>query len=55
MKETTGELNMVIITIILVGLILIVARPMISTAMDKLNNRFQNQIDNADKDLNKTN
>lgn len=54
MKETTGELNMVIITIILVGLILIVARPMISNAMHKLNNRFQNQIDNADKDLNRT-
>lgn len=49
MKETTGELNMVIITIILVGLILIVARPMISTAMDKLNRRFQNQIDTAEQ------
>lgn len=49
MKETTGELNMVIITIILVGLILILARPMISTAMDKLNKRFQNQIDTAEK------
>lgn len=49
MKETTGELNMVIITIILVGLILIVARPMINTAMKKLNERFQNQIDSADK------
>lgn len=49
MKETTGELNMVIITIILVGLILIVARPMINTAMKKLNERFQNQIDTAEK------
>ncbi len=47
MKETTGELNMVIITIILVGLILVVARPMIQNAMNKLNNRFQNQISNA--------
>lgn len=47
MKETTGELNMVIITIILVGLILVVARPMIQLAMNKLNNRFQNQINSA--------
>lgn len=49
MKETTGELNMVIITIILVGLILLVARPMINEAMKKLNDRFQNQIKGAEE------
>lgn len=47
MKETTGELNMVIITIILVGIILFIGKPMIESAMTKLNERFQRQIQNA--------
>lgn len=47
MKETTGEVSMVIITIVLIGVILLLAKPMIEKVITTISNKFTTQVNNT--------
>lgn len=47
MKETTGEVSMVIVTIVLIGIILFVARPMVEKVVTEIQNKFVKEVQNT--------